>query len=940
MDDLFQGETMSAWTMEGVLGCRENSTTRLWRALLVVVLGGVVAMAGTPVHAGEFAYVASYEFYQDPNANVVSVIDTSTRTIVKKILVPAWPLFFAVNPKLQVLYLSIYRGSPGQPGTVVVINALTNEVLTLIGGLGRNPSKMVLNASGTLLYVQCDDHTIRVVDTANNTVIATLPGGGSLALNPANTVIYETYGLNGGNPGYVSVINAATGAVVGGPITVGIFPADVAVDPTSTYAFVVNQGSGTVSVIATASNAVVNTIQITVGDPVNDDSTQPQQIVFNKTGTFAYVKTRGYLNGQVAVIDMSTFGVVGRIQVGPTPNDISLDPAGAFLYVTTNDNQGNGKVSVIDTATRAIVAAIPVPHVAAGVTVFPLPPPTAFCPPGNLRSKPDALYSINSGAQVITDTLTGLMWKQCSEGQSGAACATGAANAMTWGAALSAAAGSNFAGYGDWRLPNEKELETLYETGCLSPSINRNVFPATQSSRYWTSTTYTYSTDQAWDIDFSTGLNVNYPDYKSVPHYVRLVRGGQPLDTFDKTASHAPNAFSFAAQTGVPLASTITSNAITLSGLGTPTGIRIAGGINARYSVNGGAFTAVPGTVVNGNTVRVQQTSSASLSTMTTVTLTVGGVTGGFSATTTAAAPAQRTFVSATGNDTNTCTAFAPCRSFAVAIARANPGGEVLVLDSAGYGPVAISQPVSIIAMPGIYAGISVTSGTGITINAGAGRVVLRGLAINGLGGSTGIDFQSGAALYLDRVVISGFSATGLLAGSGEIFIHDSSFRDNFNALNISSPSAVQMTKAHVERSQFERNVYGLSVSGAGAVATVDHTTMAGGTWGIYQQPTAGGGTSSIVVRYSSITGNATSGLLVGGITGTTSTLSLQSSHVSDNGKGVDVQAGAIAYVSDTTVTRNSSGISILSGTVVSLGDNRITGNTVDGSFSSTVSKL
>src|SRR5438874_11521405 len=115
------------------------------------------------------------------------------------------------------------------------------------------------------------------------------------------------------------------------------------------------------------------------------------------------------------------------------------------------------------------------------------------------------------------------------------------------------------------------------------------------------------------------------------------------------------------------------------------------------------------------------------------------------------AALAQRTFVSAaTGNDANPCTRTAPCRNFAAAIAQTASGGEVIVLDSGGYGTVTINQAVSLVAPPGVYAGISVFSGTGITVNAGPSDVVtLRGLTLTGLGGADGISFTSGASLYV-----------------------------------------------------------------------------------------------------------------------------------------------------------------------------------------------
>ena len=133
-----------------------------------------------------------------------------------------------------------------------------------------------------------------------------------------------------------------------------------------------------------------------------------------------------------------------------------------------------------------------------------------------------------------------------------------------------------------------------------------------------------------------------------------------------------------------------------------------------------------------------------------------------------AAAAIQRTFVSGGGLDSNPCTLAAPCRQFSVALANTLSGGEVVVLDSAGYGPVTISQAVTLVAPSGVYAGISVFSGTGITINAGVSeKVTLRGLTINGLGGTTGIAFNSGGALYLDGIVVSGFTGVAVAAGLG-----------------------------------------------------------------------------------------------------------------------------------------------------------------------------
>src|SRR5215469_13758113 len=123
----------------------------------------------------------------------------------------------------------------------------------------------------------------------------------------------------------------------------------------------------------------------------------------------------------------------------------------------------------------------------------------------------------------------------------------------------------------------------------------------------------------------------------------------------------------------------------------------------------------------------------------------------------------NRTFVSGSGSDANPCSLGAPCRSFAGALAQTSPGGEIAVLDTAGYGAVTITHAISIVNEEGVEAGITATSGDGITITAGATDVVnLRGLTLVGVGGVNGVTFNTGAALNIQNCVIRGFGGTGL----------------------------------------------------------------------------------------------------------------------------------------------------------------------------------
>lgn len=93
-----------------------------------------------------------------------------------------------------------------------------------------------------------------------------------------------------------------------------------------------------------------------------------------------------------------------------------------------------------------------------------------------------------------------------------------------------------------------------------------------------------------------------------------------------------PDVFTFTDQTGVALSTVITSASITVNNINSPATITVSGGT---YDINGsGSFTSSSGTVSNGDTVRARVTSSGSNSTGVSATVTIGGVSDTFTATT------------------------------------------------------------------------------------------------------------------------------------------------------------------------------------------------------------------------------------------------------------------------------------------------------------------
>lgn len=92
-----------------------------------------------------------------------------------------------------------------------------------------------------------------------------------------------------------------------------------------------------------------------------------------------------------------------------------------------------------------------------------------------------------------------------------------------------------------------------------------------------------------------------------------------------------PNAFSFAAATNVSPGTTVESERIVVQGIDAATDISVSGG---EYAVNEREFASLPGSVVLGDQVKVRLTAPTTYSTTGSATLTIGGVSAKFEAST------------------------------------------------------------------------------------------------------------------------------------------------------------------------------------------------------------------------------------------------------------------------------------------------------------------
>ncbi len=140
------------------------------------------------------------------------------------------------------------------------------------------------------------------------------------------------------------------------------------------------------------------------------------------------------------------------------------------------------------------------------------------------ETTPTSRFSINTDG-TVSDSTTGLMWQICSYGQSfdaDTSTCTNSAVQITWQEALRASVNDRTGSYDDWQVPSVKELASILEHSCVTPSINEVVFKGNKSQNYWTSTSGVTDPTFAWVYTFDRGLNSLHDKTASV--YLRFVR--------------------------------------------------------------------------------------------------------------------------------------------------------------------------------------------------------------------------------------------------------------------------------------------------------------------------------------------------------------------------------------------------------------------------------
>lgn len=235
----------------------------------------------------------------------------------------------------------LYLANDTTPGSVTVIDEVSKTILATIP-VGDRPRSIAADFQKHEVYVaNRDSNSVSVIDTDSNTIKATVNVGhrpSGIDVDPLRGRVYITNVTDN----TVSVLEQGSGALLQ-TITVGRSPSFPTVDQRTGKVYVNNIDDRNVTVLSPDGN-VLTTL------PAGANST---------FGAVSAVFHRYYLpnagSGTITVIDTGTDRVVNTIQVGVSPQNVAVDNVTERLYVP---NRMDDAVSVIDARTEAVVATV------------------------------------------------------------------------------------------------------------------------------------------------------------------------------------------------------------------------------------------------------------------------------------------------------------------------------------------------------------------------------------------------------------------------------------------------------------------------------------------------------------------------------------------------------------------------------------------------------
>ncbi len=270
--------------------------------------------------------------------NTITVLDTRSGRHVGTIHVNGNPSTMAVNERTGRVF--VYSDGDGFPGYTKLVSTLDGASGRLLRAVavahdprGQHPSQ----GAGDI-----------VVDEQSGRVFVSSPYAESVSMLDATS----------------GRLLRAVGGTHPGPIAVDTHPGPIAVDTHTRRVFVLNGGSGTsngtVSILDSATGRVLGST------PVGRLALPVTPVVDMRTGR-VFVANDGGGTGSVSVLDARSGALLRTVTVGPHPFAMAVDGRSGRVFVTSLGAMdaagyltGPGSVSVLDARGGALLRTLPV----------------------------------------------------------------------------------------------------------------------------------------------------------------------------------------------------------------------------------------------------------------------------------------------------------------------------------------------------------------------------------------------------------------------------------------------------------------------------------------------------------------------------------------------------------------------------------------------------
>jgi len=290
-------------------------------------------------------------YVDNSTADDLTVIDIATMKPIGDLKVGLHPHGLTASPDGKTLYVSV-EGT----GELVAVDIATDRILWRIP-VGDRPNEISISHDGRFIFLPLIMNSeIAVVDLASRTVVDHLKVGRMPHNSFASANGLRIYvGSMGANT--ITAIDATTRKTLY-EIDMGAPVRPIAINKDESTAYAQLSGLHGFAIVDLNRHKVTGKVEFPAlppGTPRPYLDTYSHGIALTPDERELYVAS--VPGAVVYVYSLPGLKPIAKIEVGRTPDWLAVDPSGKFVFVS---NAGSNTVTAIDTASKSVLATIPV----------------------------------------------------------------------------------------------------------------------------------------------------------------------------------------------------------------------------------------------------------------------------------------------------------------------------------------------------------------------------------------------------------------------------------------------------------------------------------------------------------------------------------------------------------------------------------------------------